>query len=157
MDPSGIDIVALAISEWAEGEVLAPVHVIGVTSWGVVAEAHLNVEVHVRLLWDVEAGDGRLNGVSAVDEVVWALDVSFCTWLQLSDRLVEALEGLGGAHGEDQVASGLAGVEDGHSILKSAGVGDLGPLSLLAELVGITLAISLLVDVDLNSRQVSIW
>ena len=157
MDPSGVDVVALAICEWAEGEVFTPVHVVSMTSWGMVAEAHFDVEVHVGLLWDVEACDGRLNGVSAVDEVVRALDVSLSSWLQLSDRLVEALEGLGRANSEDQVATGLTGVEDGHSILKSAGVGDLGPLSLLAELVGITLAITLLVDVNLNSRQVSIW
>jgi len=156
---NGVKFVAFSWLKWSveEFQIISPVHVSGVLAWGVVAEAHLDVEVHIGPFWDPFSADWGLHGSTTVDQLGWALNVEFGSWLDLGQSEVEALEGLGGSNGEDLVSSLSIGVVNLITVLEVSLVRNFGPLSIHAFLVLITVTVSFGSNINFDFGHVIFW
>jgi hypothetical protein len=137
--------------QWTESEVISPIQASILASWVMVAEIDIDFEAHVGVDWDWFSTKWSWGGNTSIDEFTWAFDSGLGSWLQLSNGKVQALESLGSTNCEDKIFA--AEVIIAHNLIAIAEeslVCDLGPLTITAYFIFVSISISLFGNVDAN-------
>lgn len=104
---------------------------VGGSFWDLVALLNNNIKVNIRVEWDWLSTNIRPGVGITVSEVVWAVNLSFISLVELTNSELKTFEGLGGSEGEDEVSSVIliGGISNHSSVLEVSLVGNGSPVT----------------------------